>query len=141
MAENYVIPENPRYDPNIRALQDTDPARASTVFNPVLQQMIINTHVVKKAAETNATGVTEAKETANEALEAATNAGSAAGEAQGTANEAVEAANAASQSAGSAATSAAQAQQAAQGGAQAEPNNAADDNVVDADYKVVDDDK
>jgi len=36
---------------------------------------------------------------------------------------------------------AAQAQQAAQGGAQAEPNNAADDNVVDADYKVVDDDK
>ncbi len=39
---------------------------------------------------------------------------------------------------------AAQAQQAAQGGAQADPGaagNAADDNVVDADYKVVDEDK
>ena len=41
MAEqNYPIPENPVYDPEIRALQDSDPASASSVFNPLLVQLI-----------------------------------------------------------------------------------------------------
>ena len=44
---NYPIEQNPVYDPNIRALQDTDPARATTVFNPLLGKIINNTHAVK----------------------------------------------------------------------------------------------
>lgn len=47
----YIVPDNPTYNPEIRALQDSDPAKASTVFNPVLQQMIENTHAVKLAAD------------------------------------------------------------------------------------------
>lgn len=49
--EKYPIPENPQYNPDIRKLLDSDPARASTVFNPVLQQMIENTAAVKKQAD------------------------------------------------------------------------------------------
>ena len=48
---NYPIPEQPVYNPNIRALQDSDPARASTVFNPLFERLIENTHAVKKAAD------------------------------------------------------------------------------------------
>ena len=49
--EKYPIPENPQYNPDIRKLQDSDPARASTIFNPLLQQMIENTAAVKKQAD------------------------------------------------------------------------------------------
>ena len=48
---NYPIAENPVYNPEIRALQDSDPARASTVFNPLFSQLIDNTHAVKKEVE------------------------------------------------------------------------------------------
>ena len=57
MAEqNYPIPENPVYDPNIRALQDSDPASASSVFNPLLVQLISNIHAVKLLADDKADG-------------------------------------------------------------------------------------
>lgn len=55
--QNYPIPENPAYNPIIRALQNTDPAQASGVFNPLFEQLIANTHAVKletdKAAPAN----------------------------------------------------------------------------------------
>ncbi|WP_195985390.1 hypothetical protein [Clostridium sp. D33t1_170424_F3] len=63
----YVIPENPSYDPNIRALQDGDPARASTVFNPVLGKIIENTHAVKLAGDANASRIEEVAEQAGQA--------------------------------------------------------------------------
>lgn len=48
---NYEVPENPTYDANIRKLEDTDPASASTIFNPLIQQLVTNTHAVKKAVD------------------------------------------------------------------------------------------
>lgn len=48
---HYILEENPVYDEAIRALQDSDPARASTTFNPVLLGMLNNTHHVKKALD------------------------------------------------------------------------------------------
>lgn len=51
---NYEVPEEPVYNPFIRALKTTDPANAETVFNPVLLQMIINTHAAKLLAESRA---------------------------------------------------------------------------------------
>ena len=57
MAENYYpIPKNPVYDPNIRALQNSDPANADTVFNPLLAQLISNIHAVKLLADGKANG-------------------------------------------------------------------------------------
>ena len=57
MAENnYPIPKNPVYDPNIRALQNSDPANADTVFNPLLAQLISNIHAVKLLADGKANG-------------------------------------------------------------------------------------
>ena len=57
MAENnYPIPKNPVYDPNIRALQNSDPANADTVFNPLLTQLINNIHAVKQLADGKADG-------------------------------------------------------------------------------------
>ena len=52
---NYNLQENPVYNTQIRALQDSDPARASTVFNPLLEAMLNNTHAVKLAEEEHAT--------------------------------------------------------------------------------------
>ena len=43
----YDIPENPVYNAEIRALQDSDPASASAVLNPLVQRLIENTHAVK----------------------------------------------------------------------------------------------
>ena len=42
MAEEfYTVPESPEYNAAaIRKIQDTDPVRASTIVNPVVQQMI-----------------------------------------------------------------------------------------------------
>lgn len=59
MAENqvqavdpvYEVPEEPVYNPFIRALKTTDPANAETVFNPLLLQMIVNIHAAKLLAE------------------------------------------------------------------------------------------
>lgn len=55
MAEEfYPVPENPEYNAAaIRKIQDTDPVQASTIINPVVQQMISNTHAVKKQADQN----------------------------------------------------------------------------------------
>lgn len=63
----YEIPENPVYDQEIRALQDGDPARASTVFNPVLGKMIVNTHAVKLAGDANAKRIEEVSKQSGEA--------------------------------------------------------------------------
>lgn len=48
---NYTIPADPTYSTEIRKLEDTDPASASTIFNPLIQQLIENTHAVKKSVD------------------------------------------------------------------------------------------
>ena len=50
MAEEYYsLPEAPVYNAGeIRKIQDSDPVRASTVVNPVVEQLIENTHAVKR---------------------------------------------------------------------------------------------
>lgn len=49
--EIYAVPENPLYNPNIRKLQDSDPAQASTIFNPLVQRLIENIAAVKGQAD------------------------------------------------------------------------------------------
>jgi hypothetical protein len=58
---NYPIPANPTYNPNIRALQDADPASATNTFNPLIQQLIDNTHAVKLTTDTLNGGLTQAQ--------------------------------------------------------------------------------
>ena len=53
---NYTIPTNPIYNATIRKLEDSDPASASTIFNPLIQQLIENTHAVKKSVPAGPTG-------------------------------------------------------------------------------------
>lgn len=48
---NYEIPTNPTYNTEIRKLEDTDPASATSIFNPLIQQLINNTHAVKKSVD------------------------------------------------------------------------------------------
>ncbi len=61
---NYEVPENPTYNANIRKLEDTDPASASTIFNPLIQQIVTNTHAVKKSVDSlNDSANTAANET------------------------------------------------------------------------------
>lgn len=48
---NYDIPTNPTYNTAIRKLEDTDPASATSIFNPLIQQLINNTHAVKKSVD------------------------------------------------------------------------------------------
>lgn len=50
----YEIPANPPYSTALRALQVTDPANAETVFNPLLLQMIWNTHAAYLLAGSSA---------------------------------------------------------------------------------------
>ena len=104
MAEEfYTVPESPEYNAAaIRKIQDTDPVRASTIVNPVVQQMITNTHAVKMQADQNtqaafaAAGAAEdADEKATEALEAARNAAQVAAQAGTDASNALTAADAA----------------------------------------------
>lgn len=52
----YIIPEEPVYNPSLRALKNTDPANAETVFNPLLLQMICNTHATYLLAESRSPG-------------------------------------------------------------------------------------
>lgn len=49
--EKYLIPASPQYSENIRKLQDSDPASASTVFNPLFARLIENTAAVKRMVE------------------------------------------------------------------------------------------
>jgi len=51
MSENYYIPENPQYVPNIRRIRNDDDVHADDIVNPVLRQMIENTASVKKVFE------------------------------------------------------------------------------------------
>lgn len=104
MAEEfYTVPESPEYNAAaIRKIQDTDPVRASTIVNPVVQQMINNTHAVKKQADQNgqsaaaaAEAAEAADEKATEALEAARNAAQVADQAGTDASNALTAADAA----------------------------------------------
>ena len=104
MAEEfYTVPENPEYNAAaIRKIQDTDPVRASTIVNPVVQQMINNTHAVKKQADQNgqsaaaaAEAAENADEKATEALEAARSAAQVAAQAGTDASNALTAADAA----------------------------------------------
>ena len=104
MAEEfYTVPESPEYNAAaIRKIQDTDPVRASTIVNPVVQQMINNTHAVKKQADQNgqsaaaaAEAAENADEKATEALEAARNAAQVAAQAGTDASNALTAADAA----------------------------------------------
>ena len=48
---SYVIPPVPVYDPEVRRLENLDPANASTIFNPILGKMVINTAAVKVVAD------------------------------------------------------------------------------------------
>ena len=47
MNQFYPIPENPVYDPKIRALLNSDDASATGVFNPLFRQLIENTHALR----------------------------------------------------------------------------------------------
>lgn len=44
--EIYLIPPDPTYNPNIRKLQNSDPANADLTFNPLVQQMVENAHAL-----------------------------------------------------------------------------------------------
>jgi len=44
---NFTIPNNPVYDPNIPSIANGDPVNATDVVNPILQQMVNNTHANK----------------------------------------------------------------------------------------------
>lgn len=70
MADNYPVPEQPVYNPNIRRLQDSDPARASTIFNPLFTQLIENIHAAKKTADAAQAAAEEAGESAAGAIPA-----------------------------------------------------------------------
>ncbi len=48
---NYLIEESPEYDNEIRKLEDTDPARASTIFNPLFSKIINNVEALKNLQE------------------------------------------------------------------------------------------
>lgn len=67
--QTYPVPENPVYNPEIRALQDTDPAQATGVFNPLFEQLIENTHATKLAGDANAVRIEEVAENAGDASE------------------------------------------------------------------------
>lgn len=64
---NYIINPNPTYDPAIRALQDSDPAHASTVFNPLIEKIVNNVHAVKLAGDDLATKVETLEEKSEDA--------------------------------------------------------------------------
>lgn len=55
MAEQiYELPKNPVYSEAVRKLQNTDPANALTVFNPLIQAILENIHFVKLLTEQKA---------------------------------------------------------------------------------------
>ena len=99
----YTVPETPEYNTEgIRKILDTDPVRASTVVNPVLERMMANTQAVKNmaagggaAADVAAQLAQAADEKADAALEAARRADQNAGAAKESAENAQVAADAA----------------------------------------------
>lgn len=66
----YPIAENPKYNTQIRALKDSDPARASGVFNPLFEQLIENTHAVKLKGDENEKRIEEVAEESKQTREA-----------------------------------------------------------------------
>jgi len=44
----YPVPSDPKYDPFIPSILDTDPVRASTSVNPINAQLIENTHYLRQ---------------------------------------------------------------------------------------------
>ena len=54
IEKKYPIPEAPEYDTEIRSLQNTDPANADEIFNPLIQKIIDNIHAVKLSNDTKA---------------------------------------------------------------------------------------
>lgn len=52
--ERYQIPASPEYSEDIRRLQDTDPASASQVFNPLIQRLVENIAAVKRQTDSGA---------------------------------------------------------------------------------------
>ena len=104
MAEEYYsLPEAPVYNAEeIRKIQDSDPVRASTIVNPVVERLIENTHAVKLQADENTAaigrtlGVAEdADDKAERALRAAQQAAQDAAGARLSADQAMVAADAA----------------------------------------------
>ena len=104
MAEEYYsLPEAPVYNAEeIRKIQDSDPVRASTIVNPVVERLIENTHAVKLQADDNTAtiarvlGVAEdADDKAERALRAAQQAALDAAGARVSADQAMVAADAA----------------------------------------------
>lgn len=69
MAEEYYrLPEAPVYNAEeIRKIQDSDPVRASTIVNPVVERLIENTHAVKLQADDNTTEITKVRGIAGDA--------------------------------------------------------------------------
>ena len=104
MAEEYYsLPEAPVYNAGeIRKIQDSDPVRASTVVNPVVEQLIENTHAVKLKADDNTAAIAgalevaaEANKKAERALQTAQRAAQDAADAEQSAGKALVAADAA----------------------------------------------
>jgi len=62
----YELKPNPTYDAEIRALQDSDPAHASTVFNPLFEKIVNNIHAVKLAGDELAESVEMLEESVGE---------------------------------------------------------------------------
>jgi hypothetical protein len=63
---NYPIPGTPVYNPAVRQLENTDPANATTIFNPTVGQMVMNTVAVKVTADGAATSAANALAEANQ---------------------------------------------------------------------------
>ncbi|MDR1755245.1 MAG: H-type lectin domain-containing protein [Eubacterium sp.] len=55
---NYVIPDNPVYDREIRKLEDSDPASATQTFNPLFQKIINNIEAIRTAGDISGVNVT-----------------------------------------------------------------------------------
>lgn len=49
--ETYAIPAEPQYSENIRKLQDSDPASASQILNPLIARLVENIASVKRQAD------------------------------------------------------------------------------------------
>lgn len=104
MAEEYyTLPEAPVYNAEeIRKIQDSDPVRASTIVNPVVERLIENTHAVKLQADDNTAAIArtlgvaeDADDKAERALRAAQQAAQDAAGARLSADQAMVAADAA----------------------------------------------
>lgn len=55
----YEIESNPDYIGEIRRLENTDPANAETVFNPLISRMINNIEALKRTSEASVVEIQE----------------------------------------------------------------------------------